>query len=194
MNWRNQRFDIAKVVGIGLLVYHFTSTPPAWQIQGVLLYLGILVGNSASWVFILEPFFKWVTNKLGLRRLLGMSDTGHSSSLEDADPPISRTVRWLCNDPRQTLKVLLLLPGEDGLFFVPLWTIGINPITALICAGLYAFAHTGQYHLRHVIIKMTGLFLVALFVLPRGLLNVIIGHAIVDGVGLVAFRIVDKRG
>jgi len=74
----------------------------------------------------------------------------------------------------------LMLPGEDGFFFVPLLLVGINPITAAVVSIAYAAIHYPEFPIKHCVAKVILLYLVATLVLPHGLASVVLGHLVLD--------------
>ena len=75
---------------------------------------------------------------------------------------------------------MLLIPGEDGLFFLPLLYTGINPLTALGASILFGFAHIGYKSRTACAMTSAIAFMICLFVIPYGIINAVIGHLIVD--------------
>ena len=75
---------------------------------------------------------------------------------------------------------MLLIPGEDGLFFLPLIYTGINPLTALGASILFGFAHIGYKSKAACAMTSVIAFMICMFVIPYGIINAVIGHLIVD--------------
>jgi hypothetical protein len=75
---------------------------------------------------------------------------------------------------------LLLAAGEDGVFFLPLLYVGINPIAALISSFVYAFMHYLVFPLWDCFMKWLFFFVVAMWILPHGIVTVVVGHVASD--------------
>ena len=192
MNWLQEHIDAAKGVGLVLAVCYFVYHPPTIKVGWALLYLAIQIASGVIGCFLYEAVII-LAKRLGRKPEGGSLARDSEESVETKEPPIFSFLRSLRTNPIETFKTLVLLPGEDGLFFVPLLLLGINPTTALIFTGLYAFAHSGQYSARAVAGKVPGDYLVALLVLPHGLLNVILGHVIMDTAGFLVLAYWDKK-
>jgi uncharacterized membrane protein len=74
-----------------------------------------------------------------------------------------------------------------GFFLLPLFYVGISPVSAAVAAFLFAVAHYPVFPWRYCIPKGIAYFFVALFILPHGIWSVVVAHLLVD-VGLFAFR------
>jgi hypothetical protein len=86
------------------------------------------------------------------------------------------------------LQTFALIPGEDGLCFVPLLLIGITPLSAAIVAAAFAALHYPDYQLKHCVPKGFICFLVALIVVPHGLVAAVIGHLLLDALAIAGWH------
>lgn len=188
MRWFGQYLHVAKGIGLALLVYYFSSHPPTFGVWWVLFYLGILLACTGTWFLLSKLIFSLIQKARPQLEAKALIVEGKTPAGSENEAPIISQIVDLSTHPVKALRELILLPGEDGLFFVPLLLIGLNPITALVFVGLFGLAHVGQYQLSHVVIKTVSYYLVIVFVLPHGLLNIIIGHVIVDSVALLVAR------
>lgn len=75
---------------------------------------------------------------------------------------------------------ILLIPGEDGLFFLPLLYIGINPFSALCASLLFGFAHITYKPAAACMATSVTAFFICIFILPHGIFNIVLGHVLVD--------------
>jgi hypothetical protein len=71
--------------------------------------------------------------------------------------------------------------GEDGVFFLPLLYIGISPTVALVASFAYAILHYPLFPLWACAMKGLFLYTVAIWILPHGIMTVVVGHLINDG-------------
>jgi hypothetical protein len=159
----------AKGVGLVILVAHLWHYPPTIEWAWVAAYFGL--GISVGFVFRL--FLNPIIDRLLPSQKLDFEAIG-GHRLQQA-----RRNRWL---------EALLLPGEDGLFFVPLLLVGSNWLTAGVVAPLYAAMHYPEFPLRLCVVKAVFIYLIALLILPHGLGTVIVGHLLLDTVGYLLWR------
>ena len=163
-----RRISCSKVVGLAFLVAYFLHHP--FRIEGVWVVASIAIPLGVSVVFAL------VATVLG--RLLPS---------QRFDP--TRDGRNMIGDAvRRPLRALLLLPGEDGLFFVPLLWVGITPISAACVSVAYAAVHYPQFPAKYCAAKSVFLFGIATTVLPHGLGSVIVGHLVGDAIAFLLGR------
>lgn len=85
-------------------------------------------------------------------------------------------------------KAAILLPGEDGLFFVPLLLVGINPLSAVVAAAAFGAMHYPEFPSRLCVAKACLIYLIALLILPHGLGTVVVGHFVIDALAYVVWR------
>ena len=171
--------DGLKFVGLLVIGWYILRHPQQLEIRWVLVFLGITLSVSVS-----GGILQWYIEE----RLRTSKDEPRGNDIENSEPGL-RTIRQVLTHP---IRALVLLPGEDGLFFVPPLLIGINPTTALVCAIAFALAHLGQYRTSQVVGKGIMAFLVVLVVLPHGLLNVIAGHLIQDTTASLLLPLIKK--
>lgn len=81
---------------------------------------------------------------------------------------------------RHLIRTLLLLPGEDGIFRVPILLLGTNWLNATIFGIIFGFYHIESNSA--LLCLRTGIFITInnLVVLPHSLLACIIGHLVSD--------------
>jgi len=87
---------------------------------------------------------------------------------------------------------ILLTPTEDALVCVPVLLLGINPLTALLGGALFGLLHLGRFTYLECIGKAVIYSLVCYFVLPYGLLTVVVGHFANDAVSLLILKLVRR--
>jgi hypothetical protein len=155
------RSSCLKLVGLALLAVYFLGNSfhiePLW----VAAYLAIAIGIGAIFVLAVYPLI----------------DRFFPSQNVDINPI---GTQLLSEVRRQPLRATLLLPGEDGVFFVPLLWIGISPVTATVAATAFAAAHYPRFPIKACVVKFVFIFCIALVVLPHGLGSVVAGHLILD--------------
>jgi hypothetical protein len=92
------------------------------------------------------------------------------------------------NISRVQLRSIVFTPAEDGLICVPLLLVGLNPISAIGGGIVFGILHLRGCTYLDCIFKTAIYSLVCLFVLPHGLLTVVVGHFVNDFVGWVALK------
>ena len=97
--------------------------------------------------------------------------------LKEAEALNERVLSMLKQAPWKILTV----PAEDGLFLLPLLYLGINPVTAVVAATLFAAFHYPSFPWHYCVPKGIAYFFVALFVLPYGIWSVVTAHLLLDG-------------
>ncbi|OGV35353.1 MAG: hypothetical protein A2020_06435 [Lentisphaerae bacterium GWF2_45_14] len=161
---------ISKFTGIALLVLHFSFNVQDFEKVNpryIILYMAFAGGFSLLWL---------VFHAVMLR--IGGDKYREKASEEDIEAArsLSQIIRLIKKEPWQ----LFLIPGEDGLFFLPLLYMGINPLTALGASLLFGFAHIG-YKSRAACAATSAIaFMICVFVIPYGIINAVIGHLAVD--------------
>lgn len=134
--------------------------PPFLDWRGIVAYLAVALSCGALDRVAIGPAFKKFESP---RREEPVAPI-------DAAVPRAEPARW---------RDVLLALGEDGLCFVPLLLLGLNPITAEAVAVAAAALHFPASPLRYCVWKGLHLFATALLVLPYGLGCVAAGHLIV---------------
>jgi TPR repeat protein len=169
----------AKVIGLAFLVVYFFHHPfrieGVWVAAAVAIDLGVAAVLTAVFALVVKPFFA-------------------SQRFDSTDSAVGRKLIALIE--RRPLRELLLLPGEDGLFFVPLLMVGITPISAALFSVAYAAAHYPTFTVSHCVGKSVLIFAIATFVLPHGIGSVIVGHLLTDSAAFLAGRrlwLLDKQ-
>jgi hypothetical protein len=160
------RNSCLKGAGLALLVTYFWQNPlyvePIW----IAAHLAIVVGVSTALVLVAYPILdRFLPGTKADAEVTGMRIVGEAK--------------------RTPLRLALLLPGEDGFFFVPLLWVGITPVTAGIAAAAFAATHYPQFPLRACVVKFVSIFCIAMVVLPHGLGSVVVGHFIADAVAVI---------
>ena len=161
---------LSKLAGISLLVLYFSFNISALgkiDFLRIMLYVALAGGVSLTLLLF---------HVLMLR--MGGEKYKEKSCAEDIEAArsLSEIMRLIKREPWQ----LLLIPGEDGLFFLPLLYTEINPLTALGASILFGFAHIGYKSRMACAMTSAIAFMICLFVIPYGIINAVIGHLIVD--------------
>jgi hypothetical protein len=165
--WANWKFWL-KLVGLAFLLAFFWYSPPHVDLTWVAAYLGLVIAAGLILGWVVDPV---------LARLIPSQNV-------DPTPYGDRRAAQV---KRRPLIEALLLPGEDGFFFVPLLVVGIEPLTAAIASMAYAATHYPEYPLKNCVGKAAILYLIAIWILPNGLGSVIVGHLVVDWIAYYAW-------
>jgi len=90
-------------------------------------------------------------------------------------------------------KAVLSTPAEDGLICVPVLLMGIGPLSAALGGIAFGFLHLARFSYLECIGKSITYSAVCYFVLPHGVLNVVVGHLITNGIGFVMLHIARRK-
>jgi hypothetical protein len=105
--------------------------------------------------------------------------TGYRLRRNDLNPARNPSTKQLLIS--LCLFFLVEIPAEDGLCLVPPALLGINGITALIFAFIFAVLHFHKYSAANCLRLMLNELLVILIILPQyGLLTCMAGHVMYD--------------
>jgi len=159
-SWANWKFCL-KIVGLLFLVVYFLIHVPYVDIAWVGAYLAVALGVGAVFGLVANPI---------LVRLI---------PTQRCDPSPYGDYR-VAQAKRRPWIDALLLPGEDGFFFVPLILVGINPITAGVTSVVYAAIHYPEFPAKFCVAKVASLYLIATLILPQGIGSVVVGHLLLD--------------
>jgi hypothetical protein len=189
------------------LVHRFQWLHTAVAVAGFALALAYLIHTgdwrlSPAWslVFPLISFsVAWATGapKLHARFPLLNQYSWHRASSGTVEAPLTDK-EWTTAQVNYLLslfrgKGVALTPGEDGLICVPILLVGINPLSALLGGAVFGLMHLGRFTFLECIAKSVTYALVCYFVLPHGLLTVVLGHIIMNGAAFVALRVVKRQ-
>jgi MFS family permease len=90
-------------------------------------------------------------------------------------------------------RAVLSTPAEDGLICVPLLLVGIGPFSAALGGVIFGFLHLGRFTYLECIGKSITYAAVCYFVLPHGVLTVVLGHGIVNGIAFLGLPIARRK-
>lgn len=89
--------------------------------------------------------------------------------------------------------LILTAPAEDGFICVPVLLTAITPISALLAGLAFGCLHLARFTYLECIGKAFAYALVCYFVLPHGLLTVVVGHLLMDVLGMAVLKIAQNR-
>jgi hypothetical protein len=171
MNYKFKRFlerliIPGKILGIVFVLLHLWGTGIAFNPLWVVFYLGLIAVIAVLW--------------FAVNYLLSAVSKKYEESLNSEEAALPYKLSLLCSDVKRRPWLLLLIPGEDGIFFLPLLYVGLNPFTAFVSSALFALAHAGYKSKSAMFGTFLIAFVVCLAILPNGIIPVIIGHFLVD--------------
>ena len=166
--WASWKFW-AKGLGLIFLVIYFWYHPPYVEAAWVAVYVGLAFGVGFFFTLVVNPI---------LVRFLPTQKTEFSSI----------GLRRITQAKRRPFVEALLIPGEDGLFFVPLLLIGANWLSICITALAFGSLHYPEFPLALCVVKAVFVALIAVLILPHGLGTVVTGHLIVDALAYFVWR------
>jgi hypothetical protein len=82
-------------------------------------------------------------------------------------------------------RYFFLSPAEDGLICVPILFAGGGWLACCIGAAVFGMIHLGRFTYFECLGKMIIYFFACILILPNGILNVVLGHLLVNFVCLV---------
>lgn len=168
---KRRHFDVSsplKVIGIGLIIHYLYTHPPIqFNPLGILYYF----------------LFAKMGYQLARWFLPPDNNEGRQAAQKLEHDPFSARVyfeQWKKNR-KQYIKNIILVPGEDGLFVLPLLYIGINVWSAMIAALIFGFVHYLNYaalgETRMCYGVAVAYFFVIMVILPMGILTVAVAHS-----------------
>ena len=172
------RTVLLQIAGWAVLLWYFTQTPITFNLWWALLHVVIFVMVAVTYAVILKPLIARID---GVERdVEGKKDAENTLYPHPKNAPI---VAMMLRRP----YMVLLAPGEDGIFFVPVALIGVTWWAALLASVLFGLAHYRTYSTSQCVVKSVGAFLCCLFVLPHGVINFVVGHFLLDAFATAAF-------
>ena len=170
---------LVQLGGWGILLLYLAQTPIAFHPFLVGVYVAVSLAVGIVYVFAVKP----------LVRLMSRTPTTEPAEQTHLFPhpknvPLARTFF------QRPLQIIILAPGETGLFFVPVAILGVTWWLAILAALLFGFAHYRTYSIEQCSVKAFTAFLNCYFVLPYGVIHLAIGHFIVDAVGIGALWLI----
>lgn len=176
---------INRVIGFGLLAAYLAwsrdfSFSPLWA-SGMVVG-AIFLGGVVASLRLHERFPELDCYALARR-----------SNSPSAGAPLSGD-QWLAQKTQFTISgmqgtAILGTPGEDGFICVPVLLAGINPISAIVGGLVFGFLHLARWTYLDSIVKAILYAFVCLFVLPHGLLTVVVGHIAIDVIVLKVLKL-----
>ena len=147
------------------------------------------ISFSVAWLFIrlkLDHRFP------KLNRYLLYSDTDETRPTAASDDDWAlKQAHYLHSQFRAS--AVLSTPAEDGLICVPVLLVGIGPISAALGGLAFGFLHLWRFSYLECIGKSVTYAAICYFVLPHGVLTVVLGHAITNGIGYVVVQIARRK-
>jgi len=171
---------VTKIIGLVFLIIHFITKEqfPIWDSLLIYLFLYLLFRTFLA-IPVLLVFELINKVRYKIKPSLQLSDEKQSYSV------ITGLQQKLRGRPWE----ILLIPGEDGFFFLPLVYIGITPLSAAIASGLFAAMHFDYRSLRKCAIIFVTHMIICLTILPHSIIPIISGHFSLD---LIAVLLLGK--
>jgi hypothetical protein len=176
------------IAGFGLLGGYLASTED-WRVSIPWALAFPAISFSVAWAFVALGLFDRFP-KLNRYLLSSTSDQGPERPLS-GDEWSLRQANYLASGFRG--RAVLSIPAEDGLICIPVLLIGIDPLSALLGGVAFGVIHLARFTYIECIGKSVTYALVCYFVLPHGLLTVVLGHVIMDGVAFAAIQVARRK-
>ncbi|OGV51713.1 MAG: hypothetical protein A2017_10245 [Lentisphaerae bacterium GWF2_44_16] len=155
-----------KIAGLLFLIFHLLTEKNEFKPLVIVYYLLFTALLAGLW--------------FGGNILLSYFSKSYDDKLEEDEQNASIALMKIKAEVKRNPWQILLIPGEDGFFFLPLLYIGINPLSAFIAAALFAAAHCAYKSLNACIGTFFIAYFLCLLVLPQGIIPMVAGHLIVD--------------
>ena len=177
-----------RIVGFCLLfVYLWQSGDWRLSVPWALAFPAISFG--VGWTFVSLRFFERFP-RLNTYLLYPANELANESTLSE-DEWALRQAKYLESGMRGVL--ILTAPAEDGFICVPVLLSAITPISALVAGTIFGLMHLARFTQLECIGKAIAYALVVYVVLPHGLLTVVLGHLLMDVLGVAVLKIAQHR-
>ena len=177
-----------RAVGWGLLAGYLAFTGDLRVSVWALLVpvIAFFVGLLASWFKLFDNF-----PKLNHYLLYSEADPRRPTPVSDDDWALKQT-EYL-NGMTQGGKALIMSPWEDGLICVPVLLVGIGPLSATMAGIAFGFLHLGGFTYLQCILRGISYAVVCYLLLPYGVLTVVAGHFIMNGISFAGVQIARRK-
>jgi hypothetical protein len=160
-----------------------------WRISPVWALAFPVISFAVAWLFI---GFKLFDRFPKLNGHLLHSEPGETrASALSSDDWALKQADYLSSGFRA--KAVLSTPAEDGLICVPVLLVGIGPLSVVLGGAAFGFLHLGRFTYLECIGKSVTYAAVCYFVLPHGVLTVVLGHAMMNGIAFVGIQIARRK-
>ena len=177
-----------RLIGLGLLVGYLTISSD-WRFSFVWALIFAAIMLSVAWLVVglrLRRRFP----KLD-RYFLYPATEGYASGPSSGDEWALKKANYLLNGFRGT--AILSAPAEDGLICVPVLLVGISALSAPLGGVAFGLIHLGRFTYLECLAKGVTYTLACAFVLPHGLLTVVVGHLVIDGLAFVTLQALRRK-
>lgn len=178
-------YIVIHAVGFALLaVFLVSSNDLSFSIAGAITY--VLISFIVSYLMVGLKFAEHFP-KLNNYYFLPDAQEHNKAAPSDNEWALRKAAYLESGFAR---RKIFLAPSEDGLICVPLSWFGIHPVTALLGGLVFGFLHLGRFTYLECLGKATIYGLACFFILPHGVLTIVIGHFSTDLLGLVLLKLV----
>jgi len=174
--------------GLGLLGGYLALSGD-WRISVPWAFAYVAISVAVAWLFVGLKLHERLP-KLD-RHLLYPHDHNAAGSKLTSDQWALAYARYI--DAGFRTKAALLTPAEDGLICVPVLLIGIGFVAAFVAGIVFGLLHLGRFTYLDCIGKAIIYTLVCLFVLPHGLLTVVLGHLLMNGIAFFGLQVAKHK-
>jgi hypothetical protein len=176
------------ILGLGLLASYLALTGD-WRISPTWSLAFPAISFSVAWLFVgLKLFDRFP--KLNGYLLYPDKDETRPTTVSEDDWALKQA-DYLNSGFRG--KAILSSPAEDGLICVPVLLVGLAPLSAVLGGVAFGFLHLGRFTYLECIGKGITYTLVCYFVLSHGLLTVVLGHVIMNGLAFVGIQVARRK-
>jgi tetratricopeptide (TPR) repeat protein len=175
------RYCLLSIIGWFMMINYYLTHPLDFSWFWTFAYIGIQL--SPSIILLTLEFYDFFQQKrinlsFNSQAINKIKNNSISNKLS------TETKAFFDSIDRHLISTLLLLPGEDGLFRVPILLLGTNWLNSTIFGIIFGFCHIGNRSALKCLGTSIMITIANLVVLPHSLLSCIIGHVISDLIGI----------
>lgn len=160
-----------------------------WRVSPVWALAFPAISFAVAWLFVgLRLFDRFP--KLNGYLLYSEADQARPAAVSSDDWALKQA-NYLNSGFRA--KAVLSTPAEDGLICVPVVLVGIGPLSAALGGFAFGLLHLGRFAYLECIGKSITYAAVCYFILPHGVLTVVLGHAMMNGIAFVGIQIARRK-
>jgi len=156
-----------------------------WRISAVWVLAYCVISFSIAWLF---PRVKLLNRFPQLHRYLlyPPNNIGTEKHLSDNEWSLAKA-KYAESAFRG--NAILFTPAEDGLICVPVLLVGVSAISAAFGGIFFGILHLGRFTFFECLSKTIYYILVCYFVLPNGLLNIVVGHLVINALSFALLKL-----
>ena len=178
------------ILGLLFLVGYF-SFSGGWRVSVPWAFAYVGISLSVGWFFAVVLRIHERLPKLDRYLPFDRQDNASSQQMTEDEWNLAYVKYHL--DSGLRTRAALLSPAEDGFICVPVLMLGIGPVQAALAGVVFGALHLGRFTYLDCLAKAVIYGLVCLYVLPHGLLTVVLGHFMTNGVAFAFMQFAERK-